>query len=488
MLVLVVGQSACSKSTQPEQPAPAVTPSLVPNDPVKAPAARPKKPLSTNDLSKLVTGSTASIRCNTQVGSGFFVDEEVLVSNAHVVCPGGVPLNVVLPDGRSLLGRQTFRDEWLDIAKVEVLGAHAKPLVVGDSTALEIGEPITFIGSPKGFEFTLHEGKVSFVGRNYLGLAYVQLNATVNPGNSGGPLFNAQGEVVGIVSMKLTSAEGIGLALPIEYAMPPVDGDPGFLRWKQQLDRVATEDRRALEQERLTPNVPKLVSTQVVEGVGVAALIVENWGGPPHGTVHEFVLEKDGQRHCSLKASFTRWTSLKEATTTAPTRQMQWLLRNGFGDGVYVGAGVLEPVDCAPVPMAGVGALSLREGGEEHGTAPIDLEALSRRAPAQPAYAPRASPVPPPSERDDPNEATWRRRFTEARRALDLANQRLASLQKVIDAQNGIGGGGTRRLASADQLKGQLAQQTEARTLAQTQLDDLERQASNAGVPREWRR
>jgi hypothetical protein len=229
----------------------------------------------------------------------------------------------------------------------------------------------------------------------------------------------------------------------------------------------------------------------VVDGVGVAALIVENWGGPPHGTMHEFVLEKDGRRRCSLKASFTKWTPLKEAVATTPTRQMQWLVRNGFVDGVYVGAGVLEPLDCAQLQLVGVAALSLKEGGEDHGTAPIELEGLSMRngQPSSPPARPRPSvAAPPPASPNEPNEQRWRGAFALARRNLEQASQRIGATQKALDTRDGLVGGGTRHLGTNEQLKAQLAQQTEARAVAEAQLEALEREASNAGVPREWRR
>src|SRR5258708_25071607 len=194
-------------------------------------AARPDEPaavnLSTEELGRRALKSVATVVCASRIGAGFFIEPEKLVTNAHVACPeGGEIARVRLQDGRELLGKTVARDDWIDTATLEVAGAAAQPLTVGDATALKAGEPIALVGSPSGLEFTLHEGKVSFVGRNHLGVAYVQINASVNPGNSGGPLLNGRGEVVGIVSLKILHADGIGLALPIQYVRPPGPAQP----------------------------------------------------------------------------------------------------------------------------------------------------------------------------------------------------------------------------------------------------------------------
>ena len=158
------------------------------------------------------------LTCGGRLGSGFFVDPERLLTNAHVVCGPSVPVDVKLADGRKLAGRVRALDEWLDYAVVDVPGARAAPLPLGDSTTLVAGAPVVLVGTPVGLEATVHAGKVSYVARNLQGVAHVQLNADVNPGNSGGPVLDAQGRAVGIVTLKQEGADGVGFALPVEYA------------------------------------------------------------------------------------------------------------------------------------------------------------------------------------------------------------------------------------------------------------------------------
>jgi hypothetical protein len=198
--------------------------SVAPADaPRPAAASRPATesdaaPLSTRDLAALATPSTVSLRCGDGVGSGFFITEDTLLTNAHVLCRDGSAMRVVFSDGREGIGTPRRSDERLDIAMVRVAGAKGVPLALGDAGALKVGDRVMLIGSPVGMEFTVHDGMVSNLGRPLRGVAYVQIDAKVNPGNSGGPLLDSRGRVVGIVSLKHSQAEGIGLALPINYA------------------------------------------------------------------------------------------------------------------------------------------------------------------------------------------------------------------------------------------------------------------------------
>src|SRR6185503_6369190 len=85
-------------------------------------------------------------------------------------------------------------------------------LPLGDVEDVALGDRVMMIGSPMGLEFTVHEGLVSHLGRVAQGVAFIQLDAKVNPGNSGGPIIDEQGRVVGVVTLKQAQAEGIGLA------------------------------------------------------------------------------------------------------------------------------------------------------------------------------------------------------------------------------------------------------------------------------------
>jgi len=198
--------------------------------PIAEPAAAPEAALprtaratSSRELARRALASAAALRCLNSGGSGFFVAADLVVTNAHVLCPPGEQLQVSTSDGRALAGEVLRRDHAMDLALVRVAGAGAAPLPLGDVGEAGVGDRVTIVGSPVGLDFTVQEGSLSSLQRSAGGTAYLQLDAKVSPGNSGGPVIDGQGRVIGIVSMKVTGegVEGIGLAIPINYVYGP---------------------------------------------------------------------------------------------------------------------------------------------------------------------------------------------------------------------------------------------------------------------------
>jgi S1-C subfamily serine protease len=217
VLLLAMGYTAWHQLLHKPSPAPSVT-----SGSTKAarPAARAGAPaLSPRELAQRALPATVSLRCRNSVGSGFFIDPERVITNAHVLCPAGETLQVGLSDDRTLTGRVERANDDLDLALVRVSGADARALPLGDVADLAVGDRVTIVGSPVGLDFTVQEGSISSLQRAAFGVAYMQLDAKISPGNSGGPVVDSQGRVVGIVSMKLVGegVEGIGLAIPINY-------------------------------------------------------------------------------------------------------------------------------------------------------------------------------------------------------------------------------------------------------------------------------
>ena len=210
------------QANAPNPPAP-VTTTLAPAPaPTVAPvAAAATARLSARDLARQSLPATVSLHCNDSIGSGFFVEPDLILTNAHVLCPPGEKIRAVLSNGDHYTGETVRSSQAVDLALVRLPGAKITPLPLGDVGDLALGDRIMMIGSPVGLEFTVHEGLVSHLGRVVQGVAYIQLDAKVNPGNSGGAIIDEQGRVVGIVTLKQAQAEGIGLAVPINYAYGP---------------------------------------------------------------------------------------------------------------------------------------------------------------------------------------------------------------------------------------------------------------------------
>jgi S1-C subfamily serine protease len=190
----------------------------------KSASARPRSvttatPTPDPAAAAMALQSVVSLKCGNTVGAGFFIDTDLVLTNAHVLCGEGNVVQVESIDSHRGLGKVEKLDTYLDLGlvRVQMPGGPRRPLPLADASAMAPGARIFLIGSPKGLAFTLHEGKVSRVGQPLLGLGYIQIDARVNPGNSGGPLLDEYGRVVGVVSMKV-EGEGLGLALPINYA------------------------------------------------------------------------------------------------------------------------------------------------------------------------------------------------------------------------------------------------------------------------------
>ncbi|MDR3542981.1 MAG: trypsin-like peptidase domain-containing protein [Desulfosporosinus sp.] len=166
-------------------------------------------------------------------GSGFIVDTQqgYIVTNNHVVA-GAEKIVVSLADGRNITAKLVGADDRTDLAVVQI--ADTKNLTatqLGDSTKLQVGEPVVAIGNPGGQEFarSVTAGVVSATNRildipGEASFNLIQTDAAINPGNSGGPLVNYQGQVIGINSAKNQEAgfEGMGFAIPISDALPTI--------------------------------------------------------------------------------------------------------------------------------------------------------------------------------------------------------------------------------------------------------------------------
>ena len=155
-------------------------------------------------------------------GSGFIIDADgSILTNNHVIDRAD-RIIVKLSDGRSLRARVIGTDPDTDVALIKVDGQAGLPVApLGDSGTLRMGEWVCAIGNPLGYEHSVTVGVISFLGRKLFDNSldnYIQTDAAINFGNSGGPLINARGEVIGINAAISSRASNIGFAVPINGA------------------------------------------------------------------------------------------------------------------------------------------------------------------------------------------------------------------------------------------------------------------------------
>jgi serine protease Do len=155
-------------------------------------------------------------------GTGFMIDPEGHILTNHHVIEGAERLTVKLADGRSLRAEVVGSDPDTDIALIKVSGPGPFPhAILGDSAKLRVGEWVCAIGNPLAYEHTVTVGVVSFIGRKLFDPSldnYIQTDAAISFGNSGGPLINSRGQVIGINSAVSRQASNIGFAVPINQA------------------------------------------------------------------------------------------------------------------------------------------------------------------------------------------------------------------------------------------------------------------------------
>jgi len=182
-------------------------------------------------VARAITPTVVSVAQDEGSGSGIIVDKSgVVLTNAHVVGSSRT-VEVGLADGRTLSGQVLGRDPTIDVAVVRVPAQNLPVAPIGDSDRLEVGQSAIAIGNPLGLERTVTAGVVSAVNRNPRGISLdglIQTDAAISPGNSGGPLVDSHGRVIGIDTAVLAGqgASGLGFAIPINLANDVVQQVP----------------------------------------------------------------------------------------------------------------------------------------------------------------------------------------------------------------------------------------------------------------------
>ena len=169
-------------------------------------------------------------RREKSLGSGVIVSPEgYVLTNNHVV-DGATEVKVTLSDKREYVAKIVGTDPKTDVAVLKIDAQNLKPVTLGDSSKVEVGDTALAIGNPFGVGQTVTRGIISATGRGNLGIEdyedFLQTDAPINPGNSGGALINDRGELVGINTAILThsqGSEGIGFAVPVNLARQVMD-------------------------------------------------------------------------------------------------------------------------------------------------------------------------------------------------------------------------------------------------------------------------
>ena len=199
--------------------------------------------LAPEQVADLIKKSTVTVSVRTKtgsgIGSGFVYTADGYICTNHHVVENAVTVQVVLPDGETVDATVVGVDKMADLAVLKIEKTGLSPVKLGKSAAALVGESVVAVGTPADLDYrgTATFGKISATNRvvpitvdNVVTkrMTLLQTDASVNPGNSGGPLANMYGEVIGIVVMKVSSSggtvfDGIGFAIPIDGAKIIID-------------------------------------------------------------------------------------------------------------------------------------------------------------------------------------------------------------------------------------------------------------------------
>ena len=205
-------------------------------------------------------------------GSGFVVDPEGYILTNHHLVPGSGRIRVRFADKRELPARRVGSDPNTDLALLKVEAKGLPTVRLGDSDRLRVGDWVCAIGNPLAFDHSVTVGVVSSKGRKIFNQsfdAYIQTDAAINPGSSGGPLVNLEGDAVGISAAVSSEAQGIGFAVPVNVARAVL----GQLRDQGQVRRGYL----GIQLHELDPDLARMVGLREPKG----ALIVDVVEGEP---------------------------------------------------------------------------------------------------------------------------------------------------------------------------------------------------------------
>jgi serine protease Do len=224
-------------------------------------------------------------------GSGFIIDREGYILTNHHVIESAQRITVTLADGRSFRGEVVGADPAIDVALLKISGAQDLPEApLGNSDDLRVGEWVCAIGNPLGYVHSVTVGVVSFIGRKLFDASlddYIQTDAAINFGNSGGPLINMRGQVIGINSAVSSRTSSIGFAVPINQAV-------AILPQLKASGRVSRGYMGVLLTD-VTPALQQALSLTVTRGALVQDFTADSPAERAGLRIYDIITDVDGQ-------------------------------------------------------------------------------------------------------------------------------------------------------------------------------------------------
>ncbi|MDR2486761.1 MAG: S1C family serine protease [Clostridiales Family XIII bacterium] len=259
------------------------------------------------------------------VGTGMIIDKSgYILTNSHVVLDGTYDvIAVLLSDGATVEGKVLWNDSDLDLAivKIDPKGLSLKPVELADSSKLRLGQYVAAIGNPLGLDFnsSITQGVISGLDRSITASdgsresrmeGLIQVDAAINSGNSGGPLLNSEGQVIGVNTAK-AQAEGMGFAIPINTAKPIIESVIKDGSFERVYLGISAMDAATVAEQYPSLNLPSDVKGAMITAVSP--------GGPAEtaGLVVKDIITKVGDKDIGTSAALIKCLLDYKANDTA---------------------------------------------------------------------------------------------------------------------------------------------------------------------------
>jgi len=234
------------------------------------------------------------------IGSGFVVSSDgLIITNKHVVSDTDATYQVLTNDNKKYNVEKIYRDPLNDLAILKINSTGLKPLKIGNSSSLKLGQLVIAIGTPLGeFTNTVTSGIISGLGRGitagspYEGFVekldnVIQTDAAINPGNSGGPLLNSKGEVIGVNAAVAESGQNIGFAIPVNVVKNLMDN---FNKNGGSFERPFIGVRYKMIDKQTA------ILNDIVEGAYVVEVVKDSPAEKAGIEVEDIIVEFDGKK------------------------------------------------------------------------------------------------------------------------------------------------------------------------------------------------
>lgn len=351
-----------------------------PDRPIR-PRARTLTDAQLADVGRRATVVLTSGPCQ---GSAFFVTPELLLTNAHVVCAETAEARV---GGRAVPAAIVQIDDELDVALLRAEGAGGTPLRLADVMGVRAGDRVAAAGAPGGRDVSVVPGVVTLPLTRIWGVLHIEAHASLSQGNSGGPLLDARGEAIGVIS-KRRAAGGrpVALALPLDYVAPwlpagiAVEG-PG---WSDRVTDAARGAETDLEHFQAALRGPLLLGAHFMRyaspRLGTADQALVFVVAAPASADHPALTQLTVRLTCGDTAprvtALSAWlpigrpverSSMLDVTQLRPF--LSWARKRSLADGLALSTGI-APV--TPALVCPTGQLALLDGGAVTSTVAIE--------------------------------------------------------------------------------------------------------------------